>query len=529
MKKTFHIERIGTDDYKARLVAESLPDTGNRVPALRILQSITESPLNCVTVVFEKEYVDQDYQDELAVFYSKAFKDYSHRCTRLHFFAVEIPTKSEKAITDFTAYKDHYLGFMVLRPTDLQRVGRTYLAVPIKDPNTEFITCLAPFKAHILGHEFPISAMPFVQQDTQVGACAQACLWMVARYMSRRFGYREFLPGEINQCAKSRSALGRHYPAETGLTLVQMLDALQGMFLSAISYQKPMLDDSHKHIEKAYPITADLAIHPTEHADQLDRQRTAKLADIAYRYIESGLPVIFATSNHAIVGIGHKFDPTISATVAIERIPSFYVNNDNAGPYIEMPLFGPVSNVITFDQIQLVIVVVPSEATLSGEEAERIAVNDIEQLLIAKPDDAKPETLLDILSKYRPDLAPLLVKLEYRTYLCRSVELQRDIRADVAVGNLDVAVGETLVQLDYPKYVWITEVSSATLLNQAAKLDRRCLGRVIVDSTAPARTRGVIANHFADLLILNDRQGKQDSEVTIHRNSTPFRHKFMTN
>jgi hypothetical protein len=523
MKKKFHIEKIGTPECEARLRKESLPDTGNRGPALRILQSISQPPLNAVTAVFEEGYVDQDYQDELAVFYSKAFKDYSHRCTRIHFFRAAIPTGGNKPITDFSPYANDYLGFMVLRPTDLQRVGRTYLAVPIADPNTEFVTCLAPFKAHILGHEFTISAMPFIQQDTQVGACAQACLWMVARYMSRRFGHREFLPGEINQCAKSRMALGRHYPAETGLTFGQMLDALQAMFLSSISYQKSILDDSHKHIEKAYPITADLTANADAYVAQLDRQRTAKLADIAYRYIESGLPVIFATSNHAIVGIGHKYDPTVAATVAIQRIPSFYVNNDNVGPYIEMPLIGPVADTITFDQIQLVIVVVPSEATLSGEEAERMVVEHIDRLLMAKADDAKPETLFDVLSRYRADLAVPLAQLEYRTYLARSVEFQREIRADVAGGYFDAVVGDNLLQLDYPKYIWITEVSAAIFLNQPTKLDRRCLGRVIVDSTAPARTRGVIATHFADLLILNDRQGKNEPEVTIHRNSTPFR------
>src|SRR5947207_3124056 len=123
MRKEFHIEKIGTSEYNARLLAESLPDTGNRGPVLQILQSIADPPLNCRTVVFESGYVDQDYQDELAVFYSKAFKNYPHRCTRLHFFSVDIPTAAGKAVIDFSPYRDHYLGFIVLRPTDLQRVG----------------------------------------------------------------------------------------------------------------------------------------------------------------------------------------------------------------------------------------------------------------------------------------------------------------------------------------------------------------------------------------------------------------------
>ena len=527
MKKQFYIEKIGTPQYEARLLAESLPDAGNRRPVLQILTWLAGPPMNCRTVVFERDYVDQDYQDELAVFYSKAFKDYPHRCTRLHFFSSDILLAQGATINDFSPYANDYLGFMVLRPTDLQRVGRTYLAARVNDPDTEFITCVAPFTAHLLGHQFSIRAMPFVQQDTQVGACAQASLWMVARYMSRRFGHREFLPGEINQCAKSRSALGRHYPAETGLTVAQMLDALQGMALSAILHQKSLVDDRQKDVEKAFPITADPVANPTGYVAQLNRQRTAKLADIAHRYIESGLPVVFVTSDHAIVGVGHKYDQSISATVAIQRIPSFYANNDNVGPYIEMPIFEPSASTITFDQVDSIIAVVPTEATLSGEQAERMVVEHIDGLLKAKADPGKPETVLDTLSKYRADFATLLPNLEYRTYLCRSVEFQRDLRTDVASGGLDPTVGETLVQLDYPKYIWITEVSSSVLLNHPQRSDRKCLGRIVVDSTAPARTRGVIATHFADLLILNDRQYKRAPELTLHRSSTPFRHKSM--
>ena len=254
MNQIFHIEKFGTPEFDRRLRDEALPYNGNSTPVNFIFSALAQAPLKCVTVVFEKGYVDQDYQDELAVFYSKAFKDYPHRCTRLHFFAVEIPLGTT---THFSEYRDHYLGFMVLRPTDLQRVGRACLKPIVNDAGTEFITCTAEFTSHILRERFTVSALPFVQQDTQVGACAQACLWMLARYMSRRFGHREFLPAEVNQLAKSHRALGRHYPAETGLTFAQMLDALQGMSLSALSYPREMLNGSHQHVEQAFPISSD--------------------------------------------------------------------------------------------------------------------------------------------------------------------------------------------------------------------------------------------------------------------------------
>lgn len=345
--------------------------------------------------------------------------------------------------------------------------------------------------------------------------------------MSRLFEHREFLPSEINHWAKSHSARGRYYPADNGLTLGQMLDGLEGMGLSPTSYQKAWLDEGSTHVERAFPAAGKSEIPLKVVSQQLERQRTAKLADIAYRYIESGLPVIFGTANHVLVGVGYKYDSAIHASIAIERVSSFYVHNDNMGPYIEMPVFGPVSDTLTFDEIQFIIVVVPKEATLSGEEAERVAVSDIELHLSRGPYGDKP-TLKDVLCAYRPEFVAPLQDLEYRTYLHRSVDFQRELRVDVANGRFDPTVADKLMQLDYPKFVWITEASASEFLNCSSKTDRKCIGRVIVDSTAPALTRSVIASHFADVLILNDRQGYTEPEVTIHRNSTPFVRRFRT-
>ena len=59
--------------------------------------------------------------------------------------------------------------------------------------------------------------------------------------------------------------------------------------------------------------------------------------------------------------------------------------------------------------------------------------------------------------------------------------------------NIPSPVGKKLLVLDYPKYVWVTEISSPVLLDQPDKKQRKCLGCVIVDSTAPKSTAGVIA------------------------------------
>lgn len=518
MLKQFAIEKFGSRGFYKRLGQVALPYAGNTSPVGTILEVLKQPPLSCRSVVFEYDYVDKDYQSEFAVFYSKAFKKYPHRAVRLHFFRPEIPRNTKK---DFGRYGQgtNYLGFTVIRPTDLQRAGRTVVQPGTVDPNRQFVHCQATYSAHFLGDKFEVRGMPFTQQDTQVGACAQASLWMLARYMSQRYGHREFLPAEINQLAKTNIAMGRPLPAERGLTDLQMLDALQEMGFPAVNYADYTVDTCSMHIETAFPVDPNAS--KKKQQQQLKFQRIAKLADIAYHYIESGLPVIFSTVNHALVGIGHTYDATGNAAVAIQRIPAFVVNNDAAGPYREMALFSDSSNHLSFLKVESLIAVVPPEVSLLGEEAEARAMSCIEAFIKSELPFADL-----IAKKLRPDLADCLPHLEYRTYLRPSVEFQADIRRDIQEDRFDGRLGDKIVRLDYPKYIWVTEVSSSRLLNRPKREDRTCLGRIIIDSTAPAGTNGEMVIHFVDFLLLHDRQtGKQ--RWSHCPNTTPFAHKLL--
>jgi hypothetical protein len=88
------------------------------------------------------------------------------------------------------------------------------------------------------------------------------------------------------------------------------------------------------------------------------------------------------------------------------------------------------------------------------------------------------------------------------------------------------ALGTVLIRLDYPKFIWVTEVSSSDLLNQPLKNDRRCVGRVITDATAPAKTSGVMVIHIADWVKLRDRQSGNENAWRVYPKSTPFQHKI---
>ena len=528
MKKRYSIEYPGTEGFLARLAKAVLPYEGNFNPIIRLLAQLQNPPLSCQTVLFEYDYVDKDYQDEFSAFYAKAFKRYPARCTRLHFFGGRIPLRVR---LNLGRYRKVYLGFLIVRPTDLQRVGRTILRPTLTDHDHQFIHCQADFYAHILGERFTVRGMPFIQQDSQVGACAQASLWMVARYFSARFGLREYLPAQINQLAKATLALGRTLPAEHGLNEWQMLDALQGMGISALSYTLRELDDCSSFLDAAFPVDkpAPDNSNAATIAVQRSRQQTAKLADIAYRYIESGLPVILETNNHAFVAIGHTYTHAANVVAAIQRIPAFIVHNDNTGPYGELLLFPQTGKEpMTFQDVERIITVLPAEVSLRGEEAEARARKAFEELLKQEPQDkTQGATIGDLLLKrLRPELAPAFAQLEYRTYLILSTDFQKTLRDAIKARKFNRRLGTQMVLLDYPKYVWVTEVSNPSLLDKPGRTDRQCLGRVVIDSTAPAQTRSEIVVHCGDFVLFSDRNAEtESSELDYFPNSSPFFHK----
>lgn len=476
-------------------------------------------------VLVEDDYIDSDYQSEFSAYYSRSFRRYKQRCQRLHFFS-DAPSD----VKDFDTYAALvYFGFIVLRPTDLHPIGRTIISPLLSDTHREFVTCITETHAHLLGRRFSVSAMPFIQQDTQVGSCAHACLWMLARYMSEKFGYRKFYPAEINALAKAKIPLGRNYPAERGLTVDQMLDALNGMGFAAILYEResiaeealtPALDKCLDKFAEEAALTPNL----DKCLDKNERKQSAKLADIAYRYIESGLPVIIATENHAMIGVGHSYDPNIKARSALRRIPEFIIHDDASGPYRRLPLWDGA-----FELVTEIIVISPSEATLAGEIAEKSALESIEALLSERQPETK--SVGELYQELHSDLNLQYEELEYRTYLLPSTTFQQEILDAVGSGDFDKRTGELILSLDYPRYVWITEVSAPDLLCKKEKKERKCLGRVIVDSTAPAHTSPVILVHAFDIIQVFDRL--EDRPVPpknfIFGASTPFLHRLSPN
>jgi len=485
---------------------ESPPSQVETTPVIRLLAH--EALAQCKTVIFEDDYIDRDFFSEFSSFYSRCFKSYPSRCLRLHFLNVEMPSEADVS----SSPKESYLGFAVLRPTESNSLGRTIILPPSTNQGVNFITCTASFSATILGEEFKVQGMPFIQQDTQVGSCAHAALWMLARYMAKHFHFRDFLPGEINSLAKAHIQLGREYPSDKdGLTVAQMLDALRGMGFEPTHYEKSALKSSTDG-----SAGRDFMDCPASLVDEEaeDRIYTKRLAEIAYRYIESKLPVIFNLKDHAIVAIGHSYEWNVlqPSIATIDRIPSFFVHDDGVAPYIELPILAknPLTGV-GFSDVKSIIAVTPKSASLSAEDAEaraRIAIQQFRNVV---------EAVTDAHNSQFPENN----RLEFRTYLLPSIHFQQLLRRQSSSGVFHQEAARRLIQVDYPRFVWITEVTTSDLLRDPDKLRRQCLGRVIMDSTASKKANSIIAIHFQDVLVVKDRQGKDPDFSAHYSRSTP--------
>ena len=97
---------------------------GADTPFARVVAVARES--GCRTVVIEHRYIDLDFRGEHSAFWSMRFDVPSPFTRRLHFFSTRIEEDQLHELPEDSGY----LGYTVLRPLRIGRVGRTVLAVP---------------------------------------------------------------------------------------------------------------------------------------------------------------------------------------------------------------------------------------------------------------------------------------------------------------------------------------------------------------------------------------------------------------
>lgn len=283
--------------------------------------------LGCKTIIIEEHYVDRDYINDVAAFYSRSLRDYPNYCRRLHFFTasfddgrwrklvLEANQDDKQAAEQVLAQA--YLGFIVVRPLAGSPVGRTVLKThPTVTPEglTRSFGAIRDYSVHLAGFSLNVRGLAFQQQDRGVSACATTALWSSIHKVAPLEGLAIPTPAEITEAA-SRYFLagGRSLPSE-GLTIHQICEATRAAGLA------PLVIPS---------------VSPEQDRAQLLGYTSSGLAPILALRPTSG-----AADGHAVCCVGIKLgnvqpqpDDKLHYRDAATAVESIYVHDDRLGPY----------------------------------------------------------------------------------------------------------------------------------------------------------------------------------------------------
>jgi hypothetical protein len=519
----YHLEN--PDDWNKLLDDLKSKDIANNLPLANIRELLFRR--GCETVIAEEDYIDLDYRDEFSHLYSKTFKKHHHFSKRLHFFEGKL---DEQTIKD--GRPSHYLGYMSLRPTLVGKVGRTIISPPFSENDRDCCLCNARFFSHVLSREFSIVGSPYIQQEAMVMSCAQASIWMAARYNTSKSplfqNMPHYLPYDItdNAC-RYLGLFGRSLPSE-GLTIYQMVNALINMNYSPIMYMKP---------------------------DQLDDQ-TWNPIEMVYRYVSSKIPVIVTVPDHALTVFGYMFSTQPQAPFDGDMIVSeskwincFILHDDQIGPYRLMPVNQEAKQNIlasedayllsdwcygTADDIDGIIIPLPEKIYLHSGHIDIVVCNLLKSMLntpfvwetilkLAKSGNEVLQEFLECLliaEKRNPIVIGgfIIPSFKYKEYLKASSKRQ----------GVSAEVSSFYQKMSLPHYIWVIEMSNASRVSVESD-KRTILGEVILDTTANRYGPSFLALHVPGVMVsrnphdedinvtelLNDRAYKQYPKTLV--------------
>jgi len=477
--------------YTVGYIDKSLP---NKVLEPLFGQIPPSNTARCKCVIIENDYVDEDFLEAYSRFYSKCFDNISQKSSRFHFFSKNIQLSD---IYDLERLDDGktYLGYSVFRPIKTCKISRTVIKPSITDRDKEFFIARSSYQINLSGSKLSVEGIPFMEQDTNVAACASTALWISAICMNKLFGEAMLSTSLITELAtKYDVSHGRSMPSP-GLTSGQMLEALRSMGYGPIYYMRPSSNEAKVTV---------------------------------YRYIESGIPVMVlfshSSGHHAITVVGHTYDHNIDPSphhsinlrgaqinflLNTEWIPEFYIHDDQRGPYRKLKFLDitnyilpnghldsnrfpmprgcerkedincPVSVDGATGNIIGLVIPLPKEITLRAEHAQWVAEG---LTCIAKGCFGMP------------DFDDVVI----RTYLTRSNRYKERIKN---VERMADSLKIIYRAKPMPKYIWVSEISKKDWMKKGGAEERLMCGEIIMDCTSSLMNESFIYVHVPGYLI----------------------------
>jgi len=412
-----------------------------------------------VHFVIEAPYADSMYRDTYYSYFATKLKDYKKDCIRLSFFDGPLSASDFREHAGLSTLQERYYGFMVLRPTIPNVIGRSIIhPKALQEDNFLCVTSSYPSSVHAV--KLVAEGFPHSSQDAEMISCAETSIWAVMEYFSSRYAeYSPVPPSMIAEIIKSRSH-ARLIPTE-GLLTEQISFAIRELGFGAKIYTRD------------------------------------ELGDILFRrafssYIESGLPLILGMDNshrtgtigHALIAIGRTqtTDELTDNLVVSEESDSdlksiirdkgilFFDNDDiprkivfiddNMPPYRLQPFDTPALhyNGPDWKACRINEFIVPLHPKLYLEAITAKAY--IKELLLRGPFPIANGTEIFV----RLFLAS---SRSYKDYIARSINFNSDAR-------------EYITDMFMSEFIWVAEISDKVNIKR-----RQAFGLFILDATEP--------------------------------------------
>lgn len=451
----------------------------------------------------EPVYVDKVYRDSYYAYYASKSVNLPKNCIRISFFDddAHLIGEGEMVYDQYDYLKDHYKGFVVLRPTMSNIVGRNAISPDIVKDNS-FKICKTTFSPTAGGFKFKVEAFPAASQDAETMTCAETTVWSMMEHFGNRYPeYTPLLPSNIVNILK-QTTFERQLPSN-GLT-----------------------EDNLSYIAKNCGFGPQL----------YHRDYFPNFDNILSCYIESGIPIMVALTNrqyinneqekgagiaesflgHAVLCIGHE---TI-ADVQIDNTPSqnlagvtslldyddiekkFVFIDDNFPPYMMDSLSEPTkryANLVGkgqgWEHCKIDHFVAPLykkvylEPTVAkGYLKELIASNFMRQLHHT--------------SASREDVA-------MRVFLCST----RSYRDYVNRSAMSEGMKRMLAALILPRFIWVAELSDRVRLKRGV-----VAGLILLDATECKTQyhKALIVSFCKGDVLYRDEQGLKSGKIVMN-------------
>ncbi|WP_144141038.1 hypothetical protein [Paraburkholderia sp. BCC1884] len=429
-------------------------------------------------ILVERDYVDKDYRSVFYNFYAKKGDEFKRNCVRLHLFAEDVVLScaadglriirgenvDDEDPDDVLSRR--YLGYVVLRPTGGDNIGRSVIS-PKALIGVAGGIITARHKVHVLGHRLNAVGFPWMMQHRDISVCAHVACWSILRHYSERYSkYAEFLLHEITKLAQPYDPGGMVPAAGLALQQAERIFYATGTF--------PLL------IRK-------------------ERESAAFLEQV-FAYLESGFPLFAALNSkeHAVAIVGVKWS-RFSATRGAVSVPQ--------------PVFRRAEALIVSDDQQLPYAYMRMQR--SGQVVG-LSVEDIDAILVPLPEKIfyPASSVRDVASHARTLFKELVFPPKNggikRYYVTTTAALRRHFR-DKAV-SFDPKMVQAVMEMPMAQFVWVVEYSSDEQWQQG-----EVAVTIVLDATASVRDNEPfwLAFDSKTALLWRERKGANQQFVEL--------------